>query len=98
LLVERSKEKKSMSILWFILFGLIVGFIARAIMPGKQSMGFVMTALVGIVGSFVGGAIGNLVSGRSFLQLQSAGIIGSIIGALIVLAILGWVGRRRAFA
>jgi uncharacterized membrane protein YeaQ/YmgE (transglycosylase-associated protein family) len=87
-----------MSILLFILFGLIVGFIARAIMPGKQSMGFVMTALVGIVGSFLGGAVGNLLSGRSILQLHSAGIIGSIIGALVVLAILGFVGRRRAYA
>lgn len=87
-----------MSILMFILFGLIVGFIARAIMPGKQSMGFVATALVGIAGSFLGGLVGNLISGTPFLQLQSSGVIGSILGALAVLAILGWVGRRRAFA
>ena len=49
-----------MSILMFILFGLIVGFLARAIMPGRQSMGFLGTALVGVAGSFVGGVIGIL--------------------------------------
>lgn len=87
-----------MSILMFILFGLIVGFLARAIMPGKQPMGFVSTALVGIAGAFVGGIIGNLASGTPMLELHAAGFIGSIVGALIVLAILGWAGRRRAFA
>jgi uncharacterized membrane protein YeaQ/YmgE (transglycosylase-associated protein family) len=87
-----------MSILMFILFGLIVGFLARAIMPGRQSMGFVATALVGIVGSFVGGIIGNLVSGTPLLDLHSSGFIGSLIGALIVLAIVSYASRRRAFA
>lgn len=87
-----------MSILMFILFGLIVGLLARAIMPGKQSMGFVATALVGIAGSFVGGIVGNLIGGGPLLELHSAGFVGSILGALAVLAIMGWAGRRRAFA
>ena len=84
-----------MSILMFILFGLIVGFLARAIMPGRQSMGFIATALVGIVGSFVGGIVGNLISGTPMLDLHASGFIGSILGALAVLAIMGYVGRRR---
>lgn len=84
-----------MSILMFILFGLIVGFLARAIMPGRQSMGFLATALVGIGGSFVGGIIGNLMSGAPLLDLHSSGFIGSIVGSLIVLAIMGYAGRRR---
>lgn len=88
-----------MSILLFILFGLIVGFLARAIMPGKQPVGFVGTALLGIVGSFLGGFIGNLISNRPVLQIHSSGIIGSVLGALAVLAIVMWAGRRRgAFA
>ena len=86
-----------MSILMFILFGLIVGFLARAIMPGRQSMGWVATALVGVAGSFIGGVIGNLLSGAPLLDLHSSGFIGSIVGALIVLAIMGFAGRRRAF-
>ena len=84
-----------MSIIVFVLFGLIVGFIARAIMPGRQSMGFLMTALVGIAGSFVGGILGNVISGYPILDLHSSGFIGSVIGALIVLAIMGYAGRRR---
>ncbi len=87
-----------MSILIFILFGLIVGFLARAIMPGRQSMGFVATALVGIGGSFVGGIIGNLVSGAPILDLHASGFIGSMIGSLIVLAVMSYAGRRSAVA
>lgn len=83
-----------MSILMFILFGLIVGFLARAIMPGKQSMGLVTTALVGIVGAFLGGLVGNLIAGAPILELHSAGFIGSILGALAVLFIIGLAGRR----
>ena len=85
-----------MSILMFILFGLIVGFLARAIMPGRQSMGLVATALVGIVGSFIGGIIGNAVAGAPILDLHASGFIGSIIGALLVLFVMGYTGRRRA--
>jgi uncharacterized membrane protein YeaQ/YmgE (transglycosylase-associated protein family) len=84
-----------MSILMFILFGLIVGFLARAIMPGRQGMGFIATTLVGIAGSFVGGFLGNMISGYPLLDLHASGFIGSIVGALIVLAIMGWTGRRR---
>jgi uncharacterized membrane protein YeaQ/YmgE (transglycosylase-associated protein family) len=84
-----------MSILMFILFGLIVGFLARAIMPGRQSMGLVATALVGVVGSFIGGVVGNLISGTPLLELHTAGFIGSVLGALLVLFIMGWAGRRR---
>lgn len=85
-----------MSILMFLLFGLIVGFLARAIMPGRQSMGFLATALIGIAGSFVGGIIGNVFSGAPILDLHASGFIGSIVGALIVLAIMGWSSRRHA--
>lgn len=84
-----------MSILMFLLFGLIVGFLARALMPGRQSMGFIATALIGIAGSFVGGIIGNVFAGAPILDLHASGFIGSIVGALVVLAIMGWSSRRR---
>lgn len=85
-----------MSILLFFVFGIIAGFIARAIMPGRQSMGILMTGLLGIAGSFVGGFLGSLISGDDVLAFHTSGIIGSIIGSLIVLAIVGSMGRRRA--
>lgn len=87
-----------MSILLFVVFGIIAGFLARAIMPGKQGMGLVMTALLGIAGSFVGGFVGSLLSGASVLEFNTSGLIGSVLGALAVLALMGFAGRRRALA
>jgi len=75
-----------MHILWSLIVGLVVGLIARAVMPGVQSMGFFMTAILGIVGSFVGGFIGSLFSkppeGSRF---HAAGFFMSIVGAIVVL-------------
>lgn len=85
-----------MGILAFIVFGFIVGLIARAVMPGSQKMGLLMTTLLGVVGSFVGGTIGNLIAGYDAFRLASAGFIGSVLGALAVMLIVGLVGRRRA--
>ncbi len=83
------------TILSWIAFGLVVGLIARAILPGKQSMGLVATTLLGVVGSFVGGFVANLISGHHVLELNPAGFIGAILGALLVLFLVGFVGRNR---
>jgi uncharacterized membrane protein YeaQ/YmgE (transglycosylase-associated protein family) len=85
-----------MSILLFIVFGLIIGLLARAIMPGRQPMGLLATALVGIVGSFLGGIVGNLLGARPAFDAHPSGFIGSLIGALVVLAAFGWASRHRA--
>jgi len=84
-LAEAWRYARPMSLLAFLLFGLVVGFIARAIMPGTQSMGCLGTALLGCAGSFVGGILGNLLSGRGLLTLNTSGLIASVIGAMIVL-------------
>jgi uncharacterized membrane protein YeaQ/YmgE (transglycosylase-associated protein family) len=83
-----------MSILMFIVLGLVAGLIARAVMPGRQSMGLVATALLGMAGSFLGGLVGSLLSGEPVFRLHSAGVIGSVLGALAVLFIVGAAGRR----
>lgn len=85
------------TILGLIVIGLIAGFIARAVIPGKQSMGIVMTIVLGIIGSFVGGFLGFLIFGSDPAAgfLQASGIIGSILGAIIVLGIYVAVSRRR---
>ncbi|TWU21469.1 hypothetical protein Pla52o_36550 [Novipirellula galeiformis] len=72
------------SILGWMLAGLVIGAIARLLIPGRQELGLFRTMVLGIVGSFVGGFVGYLFSGGS--PLQSAGWIGSIIGAVAVLA------------
>lgn len=78
-----------MSILFFLVFGLVVGFIARAVMPGSQKMGLLATMLLGVVGSFIGGFIGALITDSRVLEFNTAGLIGSVVGALIALAVAG---------
>jgi uncharacterized membrane protein YeaQ/YmgE (transglycosylase-associated protein family) len=86
------------------LIGLIVGLIARLLVPGRDDIGIIGTILLGIVGSFVGGFLQRLVQGRSLEvhHLHAAGFIGSVIGAIVVLLLLrvsglerGRSGRRR---
>jgi len=85
-----------MALILFIVFGFVVGLLARAIMPGTQKMGFIGTSVLGIVGSFVGGFLVALVTHNRVTDLNTAGVIGSIVGALLLLFIMGRVGSRRA--
>jgi uncharacterized membrane protein YeaQ/YmgE (transglycosylase-associated protein family) len=85
-----------MGILAWIIFGFIIGLIARALVPGKQGMGFVMTTLLGIAGSIVGGLVASAITGRSATGFEPTGFIGSLIGAIVLLLIAGMVtGPRR---
>jgi uncharacterized membrane protein YeaQ/YmgE (transglycosylase-associated protein family) len=87
-------------VLWFIItliiIGAIAGFIARALVPGKDPMGIGATILLGIVGSFIGGFLGWALFGKDLNEgaLQPSGIIGSIIGAIIALLIYRAATRR----
>jgi uncharacterized membrane protein YeaQ/YmgE (transglycosylase-associated protein family) len=77
-----------MSVLLFLVFGLVVGLLARALMPGNQKMGWLATMLLGVFGSFIGGFIGAvLTSSNRVLDFNTAGLIGSVIGAMITLAV-----------
>jgi uncharacterized membrane protein YeaQ/YmgE (transglycosylase-associated protein family) len=86
-------------IISLIVIGLIAGFLARAIVPGRQHMSIPMTILLAIIGSFVGGFLGYLIFHHDATDgfFQPAGIIGSIIGSIIVLLIwTRFAGRRGA--
>jgi uncharacterized membrane protein YeaQ/YmgE (transglycosylase-associated protein family) len=87
-------------IVTIVIVGLVAGFLARAIVPGRQNMSFGMTILIGIVGSFVGGFLGYVLFGKDATDglLQPSGIIGSLIGAIIVLLIWMRVGGRRSIS
>ena len=84
-----------MGIILFIVFGLIVGLVARALLPGRQSMGVGMTAVLGMIGSLVGGLAGNLLAGRPVFDLHAAGFIGSVLCSIALLFAVGASGRRR---
>jgi uncharacterized membrane protein YeaQ/YmgE (transglycosylase-associated protein family) len=85
------------TIIVMLIVGLIAGFIARAVVPGRDPMGVVGTIVLGLVGSFVGGFLGFLIFGSDPNGgfLQPSGIIGSIIGSIIVLGIYVFATRGR---
>jgi uncharacterized membrane protein YeaQ/YmgE (transglycosylase-associated protein family) len=77
-----------------VLIGLIVGALAKLIMPGKDPGGFIVTILLGIAGSVVGTLIGRGVGW--YQEGQSAGFIVSLLGALLILAVYHFFRRRSA--
>jgi uncharacterized membrane protein YeaQ/YmgE (transglycosylase-associated protein family) len=79
-------------ILGWILFGLVVGAIAKLVMPGRDPGGIIVTMLLGIVGAVIGGFIGRALG--LYGPQQAAGWLMSIVGAIVVLAIYRMVVRR----
>ena len=76
-------------ILFLIVIGLIGGFVARALVPGRDALSLGGTLLLGIVGSFVGGFLGYLLfrNDAEDGSFQASGIIGSIVGSIIALLV-----------
>ncbi len=83
-----------MEIIGFILFGLVVGAIAKFLMPGRDPGGLFATSMIGMLGALAGGLIGRYVLGRG--EAYTPGWIMSIVGALILLALYRKYGRRQA--
>ena len=81
-------------ILGWILFGLIVGALAKLVMPGRDPGGITITILLGIAGAVIGGFIGRALG--FYGQGQSAGFLMSFLGAVILLWLYRMVARRRA--
>ena len=84
-------------IVYLFVIGIIAGFVARLIVPGRDPMGFWATVLLGVVGSFIGGFLGYALFHKDVNEgaLQPSGIIGSIIGAIIALLIYRALARPR---
>ncbi len=84
-----------MGIIAWIVFGFVIGLLARAIVPGRQGMGFIMTTLLGIGGSLIGGLVASAVTGSPLYEIRGAGFLGSLIGAVILLVVAGAALRSR---
>ena len=81
-----------LAILGWIVFGLIVGVLAKLVMPGKDPGGIVVTTLLGIVGAVLGGFVGRALG--FYGPNQAAGWLMSIVGAILVLALYRVIARR----
>jgi uncharacterized membrane protein YeaQ/YmgE (transglycosylase-associated protein family) len=72
------------------IFGLIIGLVARAILPGRQHMGLILTIILGIVGAWLGGVIGRATG--MYSEGHPAGFLMALVGAVVVLLIYSFVG------
>jgi uncharacterized membrane protein YeaQ/YmgE (transglycosylase-associated protein family) len=83
-----------MEIVWTILIGLVVGLLARFLMPGDDKMGLILTTVLGVGGSlaatYAGQAMGWYTAG------QGAGFIASLVGALVLLFVYNMVRKKTA--
>jgi uncharacterized membrane protein YeaQ/YmgE (transglycosylase-associated protein family) len=87
-----------MGIILFIVFGFVIGLLARAVLPGRQSMGFLATTALGVAGSFIGGFLVSLVTHNRITDFHTAGVIGSIVGAVVLLLVASRFSGRGALA
>jgi len=77
-----------MGLIWTACIGLIVGALAKFIMPGKDPGGLLITMVIGIAGAFVAGFLGRMLG--LYQPGQGAGLIASVVGALLLL----WAYRK----
>jgi uncharacterized membrane protein YeaQ/YmgE (transglycosylase-associated protein family) len=84
-------------IIWMLILGLIVGLIARLIVPGRQRLGLIATALLGVVGAYVGGTLGSVVFPPHQFTVTppiNHSFLGALVGAVLLLFIYKAVKSR----
>jgi len=84
-------------ILGFIVFGLVVGAVARLIKPGRQNLSIVMTLLLGLAGSVIGGLVASLIGSGDIFELNIIGAIVAIVAAVLLIGVAeGMSGRNKS--
>ena len=76
-----------MQILGLILVGIVIGVLARLILPGRQRIGMLMTIVLGIAGAIIGGLIASQLAAGSVTELNFVGFIAAVISALVLIAV-----------
>ncbi len=88
-----------MAIIGFLVFGLVVGAVARLIKPGKQNLSLLMTLGLGVVGSLVGGVVATALGTGKFTELNILGAIVAIVVAFLLIGVAeGMSGKSRTHA
>jgi uncharacterized membrane protein YeaQ/YmgE (transglycosylase-associated protein family) len=78
----------------FLVAGLVIGALARLILPGRQRIGIWMTLVLGVIGSLIGGTIANALRSGSIWELNFIGFVAAVAASVVVLAI----GERAGLA
>jgi uncharacterized membrane protein YeaQ/YmgE (transglycosylase-associated protein family) len=81
-----------MSVLGWIIFGLIVGIVAKLLMPGRDPGGFIVTILLGVAGALVGGYLGRAVGW--YREGDPVGFLMAVLGSVVLLALYRMLARR----
>ena len=71
----------------FIVAGLIIGLLARLLLPGRQKIGLLWTLVLGVVGSVIGGTIANLIDTGDIMELNFLGFVFAVIASVALLAV-----------
>jgi len=71
----------------FIVFGLVVGIIARLLVPGRQALGIGMTLLLGVIGSIIGGVVANALNTGDVFELNFIGAVVAIAASVVLIVI-----------
>lgn len=85
-----------MGIIGFLVFGLVVGALARLIKPGRQSLGLVGTLALGVLGSLIGGVVASALGTGDIMELNVLGAVVAIIAAVLLIGVVeGVMGRNK---
>jgi len=83
-----------MEIVWILLFGLVVGAVAKLLMPGDDPGGIIVTALIGVVGSVIGFYVFRAIGIGDENKFDLGGFLGAVLGTMLLLAIYRAVAGR----
>ena len=84
-----------MEIIWIVLFGLVVGAVAKLLMPGDDPGGIIVTALIGIVGSVIGFYVFRAIGIGDENKFDLGGFLGAVLGTMLLLGIYRMVAGRK---
>jgi len=70
----------------FIIAGLIIGLLARLLLPGRQKIGLLWTLVLGVVGSVIGGTVANLIGSGDIMELNALGFVFAVVASVVLLA------------
>jgi uncharacterized membrane protein YeaQ/YmgE (transglycosylase-associated protein family) len=84
-----------MGIIGFLVAGLIIGLLARALLPGRQKIGLMWTLVLGVIGSIIGGTLASALGTGDIGELNFLGFVGAVVASVAVLAVAESAGLGR---